>query len=219
MFQLVEATYGAEFGQIVHPPLNPKLLDLPPEFPWHDGAVLYQKRNAPLLSGTVMDSAHKGFAIFAAAASGLFVLWQWSRQYGQQGRDKGFNKYIPQVTRIEEQAMRAEQDGSLALIDLLALQGQLGRLKIQALDEFAGGELTGNDLLSGFLVQINDTRDQLARMILHREAGGEADHRAVPARPDTVPDTPAPHELLKGSERNNSSCPLDAGDKGGVAVG
>jgi TRAP-type uncharacterized transport system substrate-binding protein len=168
VFQLVEATYGAEFGQIVRPPLEPKLMDLPPEFPWHDGAVLYQQRNAPLLSGQAMDSAHKGLAIFAAAASGLFVLWQWTKQYGQLGRDKGFNKYIAQVTRIEERALRAEQDGPLALADLLALQDQLCRLKIQALDEFAREELTGNELLSGFLVQVNDARNNLARLILQQ---------------------------------------------------
>src|SRR5262249_25416733 len=35
VYQLVEATYGAEFGQIVRPALDPKLMDLPPEFPWH----------------------------------------------------------------------------------------------------------------------------------------------------------------------------------------
>jgi hypothetical protein len=90
--QLVEATCGAEFGQVVRPPLDPTLMDLPPEFPWHEGAVLYQRRSAPLLSGDAVDSAHKAFAIFAAAASGLFVLWQWAKQQGQLGRSKGFNQ-------------------------------------------------------------------------------------------------------------------------------
>src|SRR5262249_6368418 len=53
IFQLVEATYGSDFGQIEHPPLDPKLLELPPEFPWHEGSQLYQERNSPLLSGAV----------------------------------------------------------------------------------------------------------------------------------------------------------------------
>src|SRR5262249_34511830 len=141
-------------------------MDLPPEFPWHAGAELYQQRNAPLLSGEAMDSAHKGFAIFAAAASGLFVLWQWSKQRGQFGSDKGFNKYIAEVTRIEERVMRAEQDRPVAVADLLALQDQLGRLKIQVLDEFAREDLTGKELLSGFLVHVNHVRDCLTRLIL-----------------------------------------------------
>jgi TRAP-type uncharacterized transport system substrate-binding protein len=174
VFQLVEATYGADFGQVVRPPADPRLMDLPPEFPWHAGAVLYQQRNAPLLSGRAMDSTHKGLAIFAAAASGLFVLWQWSKQYAQHGRGKAFNKYIAQVTRIEERVMGAEQGRPLAVAELLALRDQLGRLKIQVLDEFAREELTGKEMLSGFLVQVNHVRDCLARLILQR-GGVKAD--------------------------------------------
>src|SRR5262249_21317218 len=103
-FQLVEEVYGSEFGQVLHPPLDAKLMDLPPEFPWHDGAQLYQKRNAPVLSGAVMDSAHKAFAIFAAAASGLFVLWQWRKMQGSAKHSGGFKDYIAQVARIEKRA-------------------------------------------------------------------------------------------------------------------
>jgi TRAP-type uncharacterized transport system substrate-binding protein len=168
--QLVEAIYSAGFGQIVRPPLDPKLMDLPPEFPWHDGAVLYQQRNAPLLSGQAVDWAHKGLAIAAAVASGLFVLWQWIRQYGHGKRGKEFNKYFAQVTRIEEQAMKAEQDGPLVLPELAALQEQLCRLKIQVLDEFARGELTGSELLSSFLALVNHAREYLARLIVQKEA-------------------------------------------------
>jgi TRAP-type uncharacterized transport system substrate-binding protein len=171
MMELVEAAYGAEFGQIVRPPLDPKLMDLPPEFPWHSGAVLYQQRNAPLLLGEAMDSAHKGFAIFAAAASGLFVLWQWTKQRGQLGRNRGFNKYIAEVAQIEGRVMEAEQGGAISFTDLLALRDQMNRLKTQALDEFARGELTGNELLSGFLVHVNDVRNNLARLIHQHEAG------------------------------------------------
>jgi TRAP-type uncharacterized transport system substrate-binding protein len=169
VFQLVEETYASEFGQIVHPPLDAKLMDLPPEFPWHAGAVLYQQRNAPLLSGAVMESAHKGFAIFAAAASGLFVLWQWTKLYGSVTRNRGFKAYITQVTRIEEHALAAERDAPLTVSQLFALRDRLYRLKTEALDEFAHADLAGKDLLLGFLLQVNDVRDYLTRLILHRE--------------------------------------------------
>jgi TRAP-type uncharacterized transport system substrate-binding protein len=174
VFQLVEASYGAEFGQLVRPPLDPKLMDLPPEFPWHGGAVLYQQRNAPLLSGQTMDSAHKGLAIFAAAASGLFVLWQWSKQRAQLTHDKGLNEYIGQVTRIEEQVLEADQGGAWTVADLLALQERLGRLRIKALHELAREKLTGKELLSAFLLQVSDVRASLARVILQRTGDAEA---------------------------------------------
>jgi hypothetical protein len=169
VFELVEAIYGAEFGQIVQPPLDSKLMDLPPEFPWHEGAVLYQQRNAPLLSGQAMDSAHKWMAIFAAAVSGLFVLWQWVKQYNRLRRATAFHKYIAQVTRIEEQAMKAEQNRALPVAELLSLQDQLCRLKIQVLDEFSRDELTGHELLFGFLLQLGDARDFLARLVLQQQ--------------------------------------------------
>jgi TRAP-type uncharacterized transport system substrate-binding protein len=168
VYQLVEATYGAEFGQIVHPTLDPRLMDLPPEFPWHSGAALYQERNSPLLSGEVMDSAHKGLAIFAATASGLFVLWQWMKQSGKLARDKGFHMYISQVTQIEKQALGNEPVQPQTVADLRKLQEELGRVKLQALDELGRGELAGNELLPGFLVHVNDVRDYLARRILQQ---------------------------------------------------
>jgi TRAP-type uncharacterized transport system substrate-binding protein len=172
-YQLVEATYGSEFGQMVHPPLDVKLLELPPEFPWHAGAVLYQQRNTPLLSGAVMDSAHKGFAIFAAAASGLFVLWQWAKQHGRVARDRGFKGYITELARLEERALEAERGAPPAVPELLALRDQLHRLKAEALAEFAREELAGKELLFGFLAEVNDVRDHVTRLIRHRQAGGE----------------------------------------------
>jgi len=170
-YQLVEGTYAAEFGRIVRPPLDTRLLDLPPELPWHEGSVLYQERNAPLMSGQAMDSAHKGFAIFAAVASGLFVLWQWAKLYGIGARTKGFNQYIARVAQIEEQVIEAERAPSISAAKVRGLRDELCRLKTQALDEFARDELAGNELLAGFIIQVNDVRDSLTRLIDQEPVG------------------------------------------------
>src|SRR5262249_354771 len=106
---------------------------------------------------------------FAAAASGLFVLWQWAKQYGHFRRDQGFNKYIQRVTRIEEQAVQLEQDPPAGPAPLLALREDLFRLKTEALNRFAEGELAGKELLTSFLAQANDTRDYLMRLIHQQE--------------------------------------------------
>jgi TRAP-type uncharacterized transport system substrate-binding protein len=164
-YRLVGATYAAEFGRIVQPPLDAKLMELPPEFPWHDGSLLYQRRNAPLLSGQAIDSTQKGFAILAAAVSGLFVLWQWSKQYGQFMRDKGFNKYIRELTRIEEEVVQAERGEHVDAQRLLALRERLYRLKTEALDRFTEGELAGKELLAGFLVHVHDVRDYTTSLL------------------------------------------------------
>jgi hypothetical protein len=167
--ELVQATYASKFGQVVQPPLDAKLMDLPPEFPWHDGALVYQQRNAPLLSGAVMDSAHKAFAIFAAAASGLFVLWQWLKLHRSSARHRGFRSYVAQVARIEQRALEAERNGGLSVAEIVALRDGLHRLKTEALDVFAQADLAGKDVMFGFLIEANDVRDHLTRLISHRE--------------------------------------------------
>jgi TRAP-type uncharacterized transport system substrate-binding protein len=170
---LLEATFASQITKLSRPPIDAKILEGQPEYPWHDGTRLYIERNAPILSGAVMDSAQKGFAILAAAASGLFVLWQWSKQHGQFLRDKGFNKYIHQITRIEEQALSIERTQLANVSRLVELREELDRLKTEALDRFTEGELAGKDLLSGFLVQVNDARDLLRRLISQQETQRE----------------------------------------------
>src|SRR5262245_35716845 len=172
-YRLIEATYAAEFGKIVRPPLDPKLMDLPPEFPWHDGSVLYQDRNSPVLSGEVMDSTHKGLAIFAAAASGLFVLWQWLKMSGQLARISGLGQHLAAATRLEERVMAAEQAQPVVAADLVALRDELNRLKVQALDDLTQDELAGRELLTGFLVQVNDLRNHLTALIVRHGHGTE----------------------------------------------
>jgi hypothetical protein len=174
VLQLVEATYGAEFGQVVRPPLDSRLMDLPPEFPWHGGAVLYQQRNAPLLSGAAMDSAYKAVAILAAAASGLFVLWQWFKLRSQFLRDRGFIKYINKVAYIETTASCVERDqiGGLALLHELC--DQLAELKSEALARFTDGALSGHELMQGFLAQADSVRAYLQDLIRRQDGGRPA---------------------------------------------
>jgi TRAP-type uncharacterized transport system substrate-binding protein len=172
-YRLVEATYAAEFGKIIRPPLDPKLLDLPPEFPWHDGTVLYQDRNSPLLSGEVMDSARQGLAIFAAAASGLFVLYQWAKMSGQRARVSGLGRFLAEATRLEQRVFAAEQARPVVPADLVALRDELNRLKAGALDELTQDELAGRELLTGFLVHVNDLRSHLTTLIHRHERGPE----------------------------------------------
>jgi TRAP-type uncharacterized transport system substrate-binding protein len=167
--QLVDAVYATEFATISRPPLEAKLLEIPPEFPWHQGTRVYLQRNAPIVSGAVMDSAHKGFAIFAAAASGLFVLWQWLRQRSEFLRNRGFSKYINKITYIEETATRIEREQIGGLAHLQELRDELAAIKSEALARFTEGDLSGHELMQGFLVQANDVRDFVQGLIRRHE--------------------------------------------------
>jgi TRAP-type uncharacterized transport system substrate-binding protein len=167
--RMIDGIYSSKFAQVMRPPLDAKMMEMAPELPWHDGAQAYRRRNRPLFSGTVMDSAQKGVAILAAAASGLFVLWQWFKLRTQFLRDRGFSKYINKVAYIETTAAHVECDqiGGLALLH--ELREKLADLKSEALARFTEGELSGHELMGGFLVQANDVRDYIRDLIRRHE--------------------------------------------------
>ena len=55
----------------------------------------------------------------------------------------------------------------LELKELIRLQLEVSRLKAEAIQRFADGELEGEELVSGFITHVNDARDYLTRLILH----------------------------------------------------
>jgi TRAP transporter TAXI family solute receptor len=182
--RLLEVLYGSPFAQAVRPPLDARFLEAAPELSWHDGTVLYIERNGPLLVGDLIDLFEKELSIIGALLSGLYFLGQWLRRRYRRRRDRGFAAYIVRVTEIERRAMALERSATLDLPALLLLQEQLSDLKGEALEKFASGVLEGEELMSGFLTHISDTRDYLTRLILHeRENLEERAHlegRGVP---------------------------------------
>jgi TRAP-type uncharacterized transport system substrate-binding protein len=172
--QLIAALYGSELARIIRPPVDAKLMDLPPEMPWHDGAERYRQRNRPLVSGDVMNLAQKGSAILAAALSGVVVLagWLLGRRKAQKALE--FRKMLNEVTRLDEEAMSREEKGNVTVDELLALRSQLMQLRAAALDRYTEGELDDNDLMSCFLAQVNSSRDNLTRLIIQHRRDASA---------------------------------------------
>jgi TRAP-type uncharacterized transport system substrate-binding protein len=173
--RMIDCIYSSKFAQVVRPPLDVKMMEMAPELPWHDGAEAYRQRNRPVVSGMVVDSAQKGFAIFAAAASGLFFLWQWFKLRTQFLRDRGFSKYINKIAYIETTASHVERDQIGGLVLLHELRDKLADLKSEALARFTEGQLSGYQLMEGFLVQANDVRDYIRDLIRRHEESPAVD--------------------------------------------
>jgi hypothetical protein len=81
------------------------------------------------------------------------------------------------VTDVERRAIALERAATLDLGSLLGLQEELNRLKGEALDRFAEGTLGGEELMSGFVTHVSDTRDYLTRLILHERENLEKQAR------------------------------------------
>jgi TRAP-type uncharacterized transport system substrate-binding protein len=165
--RLLEAIFSSEFAQYYRPPLDPSLLDLAPEYPWHAGTEEYREYHKPILAGEVVDLLEKTTSLAGAVAGAIFFLWQWLRQYYRRKRELGFESYMVKVAAIEQKALDLELGAMLDLKELLRLQVELSRLKNEALSRFAEGKLEGEELISGFVAHVNDARNYLTRLILH----------------------------------------------------
>lgn len=172
--RLIQAVYNSGFSQAVRPHLTDQLMDLPPEIPWHAAALEYKERNKALITADAIDLVEKEFSILGAVLSitgtlalAYFSLRQWIRQWSRRRRSLRFETYIARVVEIERHVLALELDRSTSLDPLLDLQRQLGQLKAEALERFVNGEIEGEDLLLGFLAQVNDARDYVTRLILH----------------------------------------------------
>jgi TRAP-type uncharacterized transport system substrate-binding protein len=166
--RLLDALYDSSFAQAERPPLEPSLLDLPPEFPLHIGAQAYRQRNKPIIAGDAVDYAEKVLAIAATVAGGVFFLLQWSWRRVRQRRKASLAAYIERVLLIEQELLENEVAARLDLSELIRLQEELAKIKSQAVSKFANGELEGEALIQGLLSLVNDTRNQLTRLILHQ---------------------------------------------------
>ncbi len=180
--RLLDTILDSPFSQVFQPPLDAKMLDLPPELPWHDGTTAYVRRNSPLFAGDAIDLFEKEVSILGVLVGGLFCLSQWLRRRYRWRRERTFEAYILQVARVERQALMVSSAPTLDLAALLRLQQDLSRIKGQALERFADGKLDGEELMSGFLAHASDARDFLMRLILHQRDNLE-EHARVQRRP------------------------------------
>ncbi len=176
--RLLEVIFNSSFSHALEPPLDVRLLESPPELPWHDGTIDYVRRNSPLIVGDVIDLVEKEVSIVGVLVGGLFCLSQWLRRRYRRRRERSFEAYILQVAKVERQALVLSRAPTLDLAALLPLQEEVSRIKGEALERFADGELDGEELMSGFLAHASDARDFLMRLILHQRDDLEERARA-----------------------------------------
>jgi hypothetical protein len=181
--RLIDVLYETAFAKISEPPLTATLLQQPPELPWHAGTRQYIRDNRPLIQADLIDIAEKLVAIAAAVLGGGVFLITWFVQGFRRARARGFDAYMDRVTAIEREALDLEMHPQLDDSAVLDLRRRLSRLKGEALDRFAEGILQGEELMSVFVVHVNDVRQQLAALTL-RARGRIAGHSADATSPD-----------------------------------
>lgn len=166
--RLLEVLFQSSIATNEQPTIDASLLDLPTEFPMHVGTQSYRQRNKPIIAGDAVDYFEKVLAITATLAGGTFFVVQWARQKARRRRESSFANYMERVMTIERESLLNELSAKLDLASLIRLQKELADLKSEAVTKFANGQLEGEGLIHGFLALVNDSRDQLTRLILHQ---------------------------------------------------
>ncbi len=181
--RLLKAAYAIGPGGSV---LDPTLSGLPPEVDWHEGTLAYHEESKPLVLADAVELVNRWISLIGVLLSGLFFLWQWYRQRVRRRSDDGFEAYILRVAEVERNALQYELGATLDLKELIRLQTELSRLKLEALQRFADGELEGEELMSGFVTHVNDARNYLTRLILHERDNLEDEAVAQNRAPEAV---------------------------------
>jgi hypothetical protein len=139
-----------------------------------------------LIASDLIDYLEKLLAITATLAGAAFFLYQWYSEHRRQQRENRFGDFMMRVIKIEQQALESELSAKLQLVDLIRLQQELALLKSDAVRGFVSGEWQSPTMLNGLLALINDTREQITRLILHERENIEQDAEKKHVQPDSL---------------------------------
>jgi TRAP transporter TAXI family solute receptor len=162
--RLVEATYSDRFARNAAMSIRDgEALLENPEYELHEGTIDYLRRHDRLLTPEIIDNLESLRSFFVSFVVAIFLAWRWYRARQLQG----FDDYIRRVNALEKEVIRFERRASLDLDALLKLRRELQRIKVRGLEAYTGGRMASAEMLSSFLLHINDVRDQVDGLLLH----------------------------------------------------
>lgn len=160
VMRLMESMFDGEFersAQLEH--LDAKLATKQSEFPLHPGTQTYLRRNSPLFTGELIESAENARSFLVSGAIAAFLAYRWYRRR----RAAGFEVYLDRVSQIEVDTLTRANRGPLERADLIEAERRLTAAKSEALEAFSSGALSSDEHLGSFLTHVADVR----RMIQH----------------------------------------------------
>lgn len=162
--RLLEATFDQDLAARANlRDLTREGLQAFPRFPLHAGTLAYIRRNDPVLTSETIDNVESLRSFLVSLAVAVFFIWQW----WERRKAIGFEKYIDEVTSIEDEVLDLDEQRRLDVAKLQQLRERVSRLKSKALREFAQGRLKGEELMSSFLAHVTDVRNHLNALLLH----------------------------------------------------
>jgi hypothetical protein len=157
--RLLQTVSEGPLAALIQPP---SLREQVPQFAFHKGAEIYQRRNDPLLTPQLAENLGKAAGGIGALVSGLLAFYGYLRVR----RLRKFEAYYREVRQIELVAAGMERDPAAPLTPDAReayLEFQLLDLKTRAVADFTGGGLQGEALLNGIVMLVQDARRTIER--------------------------------------------------------
>jgi TRAP-type uncharacterized transport system substrate-binding protein len=191
--RMLDVVYHSRFAKVVQPPLDSHRLEEAPEIPFHAGTRSFLRRDQPVITGQSLNEMGDALSVIGPLLGGFVFVVQWLRHRSRVRHEATFETYLLKVCEIERRVLEQEDVGPRDPLFLLKLEHELGRIKAEAIEKFARGELQGDAVMASFLAHVND-----ARAFLNRVAASAPDlpspqssHQRPPATPqDGIPGNP-----------------------------
>ncbi len=164
---MLDAVFKSRFARLADPPLDHSVFALPPRLPLHAGTIAYLRRSQPFVTSERVGGMSSALSVIGSlVGSGLFFR-QWRRQRAAARRDEVFGSYIFRTAAVERRVTALELAATLDAASLIELQQELLRIKTEALDRFAAGELGDHTTLSNLLEPLDTARGHIGELLLH----------------------------------------------------
>lgn len=183
---VMEAVLDSRFARLHEPPIERSMLDLPPRIPLHPGSSHFRLRSKPLLTADDMEALSNGLSVVGALIGAALFLWQSLRQRRESRRQQVVRGYLLKIAEVERRIAEVELSSGLKLDILRQLQGDVLKLKGNALHDFTAGAFTQQEVLFDLLGSINAAQEHIGQLLLHVRESIESQAEIEGKAPDEL---------------------------------
>jgi len=128
------------------------MITIPSGFPLSPGTVTYLKRNEPLFSMKTITKIKNTFGMVMSVLTTILLLIKWIRGKAEEAQDDDeFMGYIRELTQIERDIWKLEEDGFRDPSQLALISKRLTLLRIDALEKYPDANLNDPGLMDRIL--------------------------------------------------------------------
>ncbi len=174
--RVLETLLSSRWAKAVQPPLDADVLRMPPEAPWHPGAIEFRDRDQPIVTGDTVSLLSNALQIVIPFVGGLWFLRGWLKDRAAAGRERRFDRYFEKVSELERLGLASDLDG----VVIEGLDRELSMLKDRALGQISGTLVESEVLATLLMAHILDARTALTERRRESRQSAEAARLSSP---------------------------------------